>query len=376
MEVFDRLCRLPGFEITIVYGREKPGTLPRSVVEGVPFQSRLIETRYWDVGRHEIAAQPAVLRSLLRRDFDIYICEFDLKIVTNLLTALLSHRYGARFIWWGHGFSKSETPLKTALRCRFIHWADAVLLYNATAKHRYAEIGLSPGKMFVAYNSLDTDKLTALRARVTEAEVESLRRQLNLPGRRVAIYVGRLLTEKKVDLLLRAFAQAREREPELSLLIVGDGPERLQLERLARELNVAPAVRFCGSITDQREVVRYFCCADVCVSPGFVGLMIINSFAYRVPIILPDHDPHSPEIEAFQEGVNGLAFPSDDATALAERLIRISRDADLRQRLGAGAQQTIAERFNIHRMIQGFADALAYVSREPLGGPPGPGQRV
>lgn len=366
LEVFDRLCRLPGFEVTVIYGREKPGTLPRSVVEGISFPSRLVKTHYWDIGRAEFVTQPAVLNSLWQHDFDIYICEFNFKIVTNLLTALLSHRKGVRFIWWGHGFSKTETPLKTALRCRLVHRADALLLYNERAKQRYTELGLPPEKLFVALNSLDTDKLMALRADVTEADVASLREQLDLTGRRVAIYVGRLSARKKVDLLLQALVQARKQDPQLALVIIGDGPERVYLERLAQDLKVAPAVRFVGSITDPHQVVRYLCCAEVCINPGCVGLTIIHSFVCGVPILLPDYDPHhGPEMEAFQEGVNGLSFPSDDAAALAEQWVRLSRDVGLRRRLSAGAQQTISERFNIRRMIQGFAEALEYVCREP-----------
>jgi len=116
----------------------------------------------------------------------------------------------------------------------------------------------------------------------------ALRRSLQLPGF-VAAYVGRLTEAKGVDLLLRSAAALG---PECGVLVVGDGPRRRALERLARSLRMDGRVRFVGAVPHE-QVPRYMSVADVLVLPSFetprwreqFGQVLVQAMLCGTPVI-------------------------------------------------------------------------------------------
>jgi glycosyltransferase involved in cell wall biosynthesis len=107
------------------------------------------------------------------------------------------------------------------------------------------------------------------------------------------VYVGRLEPSKKVDLLVRAFADMDDSS--VTLNIVGEGSQRDHLEELARALGAN--VRFWGQIIDLEELRSVYSTAIAAVSPGYVGLGLTQSLGFGVPMIVSRNEPHAPEIE-------------------------------------------------------------------------------
>ena len=138
------------------------------------------------------------------------------------------------------------------------------------------------------------------------------------------VYVGRLIEAKKPRLLIEAFLQAVPELPaDTRLVVVGDGPQRAELEALCTDF---PQVMFLGHVGDERALADIYARAIASVSPGYVGLSITQSLGFGVPMIVADDEPHSPEIEAAVEGRNAVFFPSDDRDALTQALGALARD--------------------------------------------------
>lgn len=119
------------------------------------------------------------------------------------------------------------------------------------------------------------------------------------------IFTGRLIREKNVDLLLRALVPVREEVPDLRALIVGDGPERPALERLARDLGLP--VTFAGFLPDYDSVIAAMKASRVFVLPstreGF-GIAALEAMACGVPVVTVDH-PGNAVRDLVVPGVNG-----------------------------------------------------------------------
>jgi glycogen synthase len=146
------------------------------------------------------------------------------------------------------------------------------------------------------------------------------------------ITVMRLTKKKRTDALLRAFAELRKRVPERTfwLRIVGDGPERAKLERLARKLGIQAQVFFFGFRT--REQIRdLFADADVFVLPAnreAFGIAALEARTAGLPVVAM---ADTGVADFIHDGREGLLATSD--AHLVEQLARISRDTALRERI-------------------------------------------
>jgi len=220
------------------------------------------------------------------------------------------------WIWWGHGYnhqasvrSSVVTSAKEAVKRFMTRRANGLITYTAGGAEYWRQQGMPEDRVIPYYNTIDVEGLRKIRAEITEEQLACLRQTLAVEGKRVLLFSGRLYAEKKVDFLLRAFAILKQTFPRVALLIIGDGEERAELEKLAKHLELND-VHFLGERVDPRETAAYFLLADLMVIPGLVGLAIVHGFAFGLPLVTTRHDFHSPEIE-YLSADNGIMTSPD-----------------------------------------------------------------
>jgi glycosyltransferase involved in cell wall biosynthesis len=183
-------------------------------------------------------------------------------------------------------------------------------------------------------------------------------------GRSGFLYAGRLSAEKGVDVLIKAAAGSDA----LRVDVLGEGPEKAALERLA--LQVAPGrVRFLGRI-GRSEVHAAMRSAIAVVVPSRWNenqpITVLEAFACGVPVIgtrlggIP---------ELVSDGVNGFIVPADDAAALTDRMCRLAAGPALAREMGLRARQLVTAEFtprvHLDRLDAVYAEAGASVP-EPV----------
>lgn len=173
--------------------------------------------------------------------------------------------------------------------------------------------------------------------------------------------LGRLAPEKQYDLFLRAFALLARRHPDWSAVLMGDGPMRPSLERLAVDLGVARRVMFMGAVTD---VAGTLCQADLfALTSRFEGFptALCEALACGVPAVAFDC-PSGPA-EILRHGVDGFLVPPNDVDALAHALSRLMADADLRSIMAAHAPEILG-RFGLDKVMDIWENLLFKVAAQ------------
>lgn len=122
------------------------------------------------------------------------------------------------------------------------------------------------------------------------------------------LFVGRLIKEKNVDMLLKALVELRDFIPFLKCTIIGEGPERERLENLTSELNLQSNITFLGFTEDYSQVISHMKSSEVLVLPsereGF-GMVVLEANACGLPVVVVDH-PMNAAKDLIKEGKNGF----------------------------------------------------------------------
>lgn len=194
----------------------------------------------------------------------------------------------------------------------------------------------------------------------------TMRRRLGVgPNQMLLLSVGRLVTRKGFDVVLKAVAALKARGRMVRYAIVGEGPDRERLEALAEELGVRDAVTFQGAL-DTGELSAAYAAADafimvpraegpdiegygiVYLEAGLMGAPVIGSRSGGVP-------------EAVKDGETGILVDPDDVEAVADAVERLADDEALRRRMGESGRARVIEEFGAERQAKRFMAAIKQI---------------
>ncbi len=185
--------------------------------------------------------------------------------------------------------------------------------------------------------------------RIDPEERNRKRCEIGIPAEhKVILNLGRLGTEKNLEELLYFFVDALAVEPELTFLIVGDGPDKENLEKLAAELGIGHNVIFTGMVPPS-EVQKYYQLADAFVSASTSetqGLTYIEAAANGLPLICRQ-DPCLKGV--IEEGINGFEYVSEED--FVQKLQRVMDDSEWRMHAGKESEK-IAETFDKSHYVE------------------------
>jgi glycosyltransferase involved in cell wall biosynthesis len=173
------------------------------------------------------------------------------------------------------------------------------------------------------------------------------------PSRRTILYVGRLDRQKGLDWLLAEVLPRVFRElPQHDLLLVGDGPERQELESLGKKVGWSDRVHFRGW---QSAVPRILAASDLLVLPSrWEGMpnVVLEAMAAGKPVVATRAEG---VVELLGEGAASQSCPAGNAAGFGERIIRLAQDRTLATELGAQNQRRAAAEFSLPAMISRYA---------------------
>jgi glycosyltransferase involved in cell wall biosynthesis len=184
----------------------------------------------------------------------------------------------------------------------------------------------------------------------------SLREDLALDGAPVVGLIGRLSSEKGIDIFLRAAALVLVEFPSAKFVVVGEGPDKEKLERLVDELNIRASVSMLGRRGDMPSV---YASLDIMVSSSRqegLPIAILEGMASSLPLVATAVG-EVPTVVL--DGRTGLLVPAEDVDLLAKGILQLLRNPEMRTRFGAAAKQRVEEEYSAARMTADYLGVYA-----------------
>ncbi len=232
---------------------------------------------------------------------------------------------------WGRKFSWQYTV-------GYYNRCDLVLSPSASLAEELKTHGLTK-PVEILLNPIDTE----LFSPPTAGEKKILKKEFGITGKSL-VYMGRLSYEKSIDQIVEAFASAVKKNPELTLMLVGDGPEREKLAALAAKLGVADKLIFTG-VRRGKGLAESMCANDVFITASKsenMPLSVLEAMAAGLPVISVKEKGLQ---EMVDEGASGVFMPTDNPTGMAEVILRVLSDGELINRMSRGARES-AEKYS------------------------------
>jgi glycosyltransferase involved in cell wall biosynthesis len=223
--------------------------------------------------------------------------------------------------------------------------SDVLVAVSPEVRDELVELGVAPHEKFVVIRLG-----IPLQERLGDATADTDYRQLYgiPPGAFVVGWVGRMTGVKDTGAVLEIVRATRERGVEAVLCMVGDGPDREHLERLAHELGIARSCYFVGY---QPDVAGYYRLFDAFVLPSVnegTPVSAIESLASGTAVVA-NRVGGVPDV--VRDGLDGFLVEPGDIEGAAARLAELAADPALRTRLGESGRARVVERYSVARLV-------------------------
>jgi glycosyltransferase involved in cell wall biosynthesis len=220
-------------------------------------------------------------------------------------------------------------------------------------KHLIDRYGVSPALVRTIPNGIDTARFDS------GGRTEELRRELGIKeGDRVIGTIGRLMKQKGVPWLLKAFSMLRAEVSDVSLVIVGDGEERENLENQAGELGISDSVIFAGIRRDIPDILAMFDIFTLASLWEGQPITIMEAMASGRPIVATDAGGNA---EILDGGRYGMIVPREDPGALARSIRELLDDPERAARLGDGARERARAELSSAAMTSKYEEVFGSV---------------
>ena len=342
---FDLLAQACQGGLSVFAGEPRP-------VEGISTKTHLDEAQFiparnWHFrdpsSKFYMCSQSGIIDWLEGWNPDALILEANPRYLSNRLAIRWMHERGCPVLGWGLGappLGGILAPMRRRNRLSYLHSLDGILAYSQRGANQYRALEISSERVFVATNAAMPRPAGPPPSR------------LNIfNGQPFVLFVGRLQARKHLDILLRASA-AMPTGLQPRVIIVGDGPARVQFEKMAAE--IYPQVEFVGGKYGE-EAKPYFEAADLFALPGTGGLAVQQAMSYGLPVIVAKGDGTQDDLV---RPANGWQVPPGDQDAFNITLREALSDIPRLRRMGAESYRIVAEEINLQAMVAGFVEAL------------------
>lgn len=259
-----------------------------------------------------------------------------------------SQRIDHRRVWWKEAIKRTRVEA-----CR------AAVVGGPTHRDYLVDLGMRSDRITFGYNAID-NAFFADRAEIARNDPTARER---IPPRPYFLAINRLVAEKNLERLVRAFARHRTAvapDRRWDLVLIGDGPNRPAIEAEAKTHKIDQFVHITGFLqVDERFELRAF--ASAFVHPSLMepwGLVVNEAAACGTPLLVSERSGCARTLVPDPIGVSGARFDPTDETDIAESLTWMAERSDSeRARMGANAARIVAE-WGPDRFAQGVVEAI------------------
>jgi len=358
--VFEGLSNHPLIDLTVFYCAKTHKIRKWEIVESDKYRYRFlsgITIEFFDFIYH---INCDIIPIILKKKFDIVIIGGGSDFTTQI-AFLLSKLVGTPIVLWSEGIEDPKGRIGKMASPIFhyiINHSNAIIVPGTISKEYNIRVGATKNKIFIAPNIVNNDYFITQSAYFTQ-EKERIKKEMKIEGKKVIIFVGRLVRMKGVDHLIRAFDNLTKSTENIALFIVGEGPIRSELQILSKT-SKNQNVYFVGWM-DINEIVKYYSIADIFVLPTLNdvwGLVVNEAMCCGLPIITTMAAGCS--VDMVFNGENGYIVKTGDSNELADAIKKVIENPTECDRMGKRSLDIIKTKFNQEICVNGFVSAIKY----------------
>jgi len=354
---FERMARRKGITLSVFAGNSSSNEAVQEITSLESIKIFYTKNCYFKTKAGYLCWQKNILTWLRVFRPHILVLEANSRLLSNWLAIWQMRALRKPVIGWGlgeiskngvEGLNKFRFWYKKKFFCAF----DSIISYSSKAADDYFKYGQPKGNIFIAHNATDDIKSEEylLRLKKSVDWVKVWRETIGIPeGLPIVLFVGRLIPEKQVEILIEACSSLVDR---CELLIVGDGPKRPELEKLNIHVQNAHFVGYKSG----EDLARCFIASDLFVLPGSGGLAIHQAMSYGKPVVVSFGD--GTERDLVREGINGRYFRSGDVNHLKFLITDLLSDREKLKLMGNASTRIIDNERGINSMQESFLTAL------------------
>lgn len=339
-----------GGSLSLIYGSEMPNTVPKTVDFTSDF-SKYVNTKYLSFLNFEIVWLPIELKWLLSAD--VVVIEQANRIISNYFVVFLCFVLGKKIVYWGHGmnYQAKKPSFLGKFKQFYTGFSSGFIAYTKGGCDYLIANGYNSEKTFFVNNSVDIQLPTKISHQYSD-DTQFLNNSI-FPTTNMAVYCGGMYKHKRLNFLLDAVILIKKYIPDFSLVLIGDGPDADLAINFANEHS--DWVHYAGFLVGE-EKSRVFSKAKLQFMPGLVGLAVIDSFVFEVPLVTTNIDYHSPEFEYIKNGENGIVT-EDSVTSYALSVVDYLKDEEKLLELKRGCRDS-SKIYTVDNMVVNFSNAI------------------
>jgi glycosyltransferase involved in cell wall biosynthesis len=334
--------------LKLIYGKNR--YVPRMDEFDLPWANP-INNYVFKVGKQEFYWQ-----KIPRRVFssDLIVLMQESKILSNYQIIIRSLLVGKKVALWGHGidYQKKQNIVRSQFKKIYSTKISWWFAYTKGVANLIRGMGFPAERITIVENAIDTKLIIAESANIPKENIVSLKEEVGIRTGPIGLFCGGMIKEKRLDFLLDACRKIKSRVSAFEMIFIGEGPESYKIRSFVLDNSWA---HFVGPKFGL-DKIPYFKMADIFLMPGMVGLAILDSFAFRVPMITTNQSTHSPEIEYLINYDNGV-MTDNSLDSFVEASISVMFSKELKERLMQGCVRG-AERYTLENMIRNFSDGI------------------
>ena len=298
--------------------------------------------------------------SLAFKPYKVYFLVGEPYCVSTWLFLLIAKILNKKTYLWSHGWYGRERFFKRLIKKTFFNLSNKVFLYGNYAKKLMIENGVSSNKLEVVYNSLDYSTQLEIRNGLTTSNIYNHYFKNDYP---VLIYIGRIQKVKRLDLLIDAMVVLKNKGINTNLMLIGafDNNEE-EFFALINKNKLRNNVWTYGACYDEQKIGEFIFNANVCVSPGNVGLTAMHALVYGTPVITHDNFKNQmPEFEAIVPDLTGGFFFENDYVDLAVKIKSfLNLSPEKREFVRQKSYQKIDLFYNPYSQLEIFKKSISF----------------
>ncbi|MEY8687693.1 glycosyltransferase [Bacteroides sp. AN502(2024)] len=296
---------------------------------------------------------------LLNKDYDAYIILGESRVASTWLFLFLSRLCPRKKVYaWTHGWYGKEKGVKRFFNKLILKLPNGGnFFYGNYGRQLAIKEGIDDSKQYTIHNSLAYDEQISIRNLLTINPI--FKNHFNNENHNL-IFVGRLTKIKKLDQILKALKGCSKKGYNFNLTFIGSGEMIEELKQLSKELGLEKNVWFYGACYDECILGNLIYNADLCVSPGNVGLTAIHAMVFGCPVITHNNFSYQmPEFESIKQGITGSFFDYNDITSLSNCIIRwIEGKKNIRHQVRKDCMSEIDNYWTPHFQLETFKKVI------------------